>query len=49
MNNKQKHFEKLAKEWEALEKGCQHYTWYNDEKGVMYCLKCNEKIGQLER
>lgn len=28
---------------------CTHYDWYNDENGVIYCLKCNKEIGQLER
>jgi hypothetical protein len=32
-----------------MKEECTHYNWYNDEKGVMYCLECNEKIGQLER
>jgi hypothetical protein len=28
---------------------CTHYDWYNDEEGIMYCLKCNKEIGKLER
>jgi hypothetical protein len=28
---------------------CTHYDWDNDEKGIMYCLKCNKEIGKLER
>ena len=28
---------------------CVHYDWYNDEAGIIYCLKCNKEIGKLER
>lgn len=31
------------------EEECTHYNWYYDEDGKIYCNKCNEHIGQLER
>ena len=34
---------------EDKEEDCQHYNWYNDEEGIVYCLRCNKEIGKLER